>query len=201
MLKLTEEVKEDIKEDIKELEKEESVEEGNTSESKTKKEKKDKYKEQITKLESELALQRNEYLKVYAEMENTKRRLKEESIKERKYASQKVVGDLINPIDMLLKIVNSEAPSTEIANYLIGFKMISTQLMDILKQEGLSEIDALNKPFNPELMQAMSTEVNEDVEEHTVLKVMQSGYMYKDRILRPAMVVVSKKNKEEKEEK
>lgn len=201
MLKLTEEVKEDIKEDIKELEKEESVEEGNTSESKTKKEKKDKYKEQIAKLESELALQRNEYLKVYAEMENTKRRLKEESIKERKYASQKVVGDLINPIDMLLKIVNSEAPSPEIANYLIGFKMISTQLMDILKQEGLSEIDALNKPFNPEQMQAMSTEVNEDVEEHTVLKVMQNGYMYKDRILRPAMVVVSKKNKEEKEEK
>lgn len=201
MLKLTEEVKEDIKEDIKELEKEESVEEGNTSESKTKKEKKDKYKEQIAKLESELALQRNEYLKVYAEMENTKRRLKEESIKERKYASQKVVGDLINPIDMLLKIVNSEAPSPEIANYLIGFKMISTQLMDILKQEGLSEIDALNKPFNPEQMQAMSTEINEDVEEHTVLKVMQSGYMYKDRILRPAMVVVSKKNKEEKEEK
>lgn len=198
---MTEEVKEDIKEDIKELEKEESVEEGNTSESKTKKEKKDKYKEQIAKLESELALQRNEYLKVYAEMENTKRRLKEESIKERKYASQKVVGDLINPIDMLLKIVNSEAPSPEIANYLIGFKMISTQLMDILKQEGLSEIDALNKPFNPEQMQAMSTEVNEDVEEHTVLKVMQNGYMYKDRILRPAMVVVSKKNKEEKEEK
>ncbi|MDE6584063.1 MAG: nucleotide exchange factor GrpE [Anaeroplasmataceae bacterium] len=189
---------EEIKEEIKE---EETKTEAPKEEVKVKKEKKEnKYKEQVLKLEQELKDKHNEYLKVFAEMENTKRRLKEEAVKDRKYASQKVIGELINPIDMLCKIVNSEAPSPEIANYLIGFQMITNQMMDILKQEGLKEIEALNKEFDPNLMQAMSTETVEDVEDNIVLKVMQTGYMYKDRILRPAMVVVNKKNKEEKED-
>ena len=197
---MSENIKEDIKEEVKETEevKEEAADEAAP---KTKKEKKDKYKEQIAKLEAELANQKNEYLKVFAEMENTKRRLKEETIKDRKYASQKVVGELITPIDMLVKIVNYEAPSPEIANYLIGFKMIANQLVDILKGEGLSEIDAtVGKEFNPAYMQAMSVEETNEVEENTIVKVMQSGYMYKDRILRPAMVVVSKKKVEERKE-
>lgn len=193
-MKLAEEIKEEIKE-------EETKTEAPKEEVKVKKEKKEnKYKEQVAKLEQELKDKHNEYLKVFAEMENTKRRLKEEAIKDRKYASQKVIGDLINPIDMLCKIVNSEAPSPEIANYLIGFQMITNQMMDILKQEGLTEIEALHKEFDPNLMQAMSTETVDGVEDNVVLKVMQTGYMYKDRILRPAMVVVNKKNKEEKED-
>lgn len=209
MLKLTEDIKEDVKEDTQQKQAEDTAQ--NTPEQdevltnedkgiKTKKEKKDKSKEQIAKLEAELAVKHNEYLKVYAEMENTKRRLKEEAIKDRKYASQKVVGELINPIDMLVKIVNSEAPSPEVANYLIGFKMIAGQLMDVLKNEGLTEIESLNKEFNPTLMEAMSVEERNDVAENTVVKVMQTGYLYKDRVLRPAMVIVSKKTNEEKEE-
>lgn len=199
---LTEEMKEEVKvEETKEEEKiTEETEEASKEEVKTKKEKKDKYKEQVAKLEAELKEQHNEYLKVFAEMENTKRRLKEEAVKDRKYASQHVIGELINPIDMLCKIVASPAPSPEIANYLIGFQMITNQLMDILKAEGLKEIEALQKEFDPNLMQAMSTESVEDAKDNIVLKVMQSGYMYKDRILRPAMVVVNKKEQKEKEE-
>ena len=197
---MSSEIKEDVKEEVKETEevKEEASEE---TAPKTKKEKKDKYKEQIAKLEAELANQKNEYLKVFAEMENTKRRLKEETIKDRKYASQKVVGELINPIDMLVKIVNSPAPSPEIANYLRGFKMLANQMIDILKAEGLAEIDStVGKEFNPAYMQAMSVEETNEVEENTIVRVMQSGYMYKDRVLRPAMVVVSKKKVEERKE-
>lgn len=202
-MKLAEEIKQDVKEEQKteDTSKEATDEkETETKEPSNKKEKKDKYKEQISKLEEELKNQHNEYLKVFAEMENTKKRLKEESIKERKYASQKVVGELINPIDMLVQIVNSKAPSEEIANYLIGFKMIANQLVDILKQEGLSEIVAENQEFDPQTMQAMSVEENDDIENNKVVKVLQTGYMYKDRVLRPAMVVVNKKNNEKKEE-
>ena len=134
-------------------------------------------------------------------MENTKKRLKEESIKDRKYASQKVVGELINPIDMLVKIVNSPAPTPEIANYLIGFKMLANQMIDILKAEGLAEIESVvGKEFDPTVMQAMSVEENDELEENTIVRVMQTGYMYKDRVLRPAMVIVSKKKIEEKKE-
>ena len=207
-MKLAEEVKESVKEEQKEEIREEQVENVSSEESskeekpevKQKKEKKDKLKEQIAQLEAELAKQHNEYLKVYAEMENTKRRVKEESIKDRKYASQKVISELINPIDMLVQIVQSEAPSAEVANYLIGFKMIANQLVEIMKNEGLQEIDALHKEFDPSCMQAMSVENTDEVEENTVVKVMQTGYLYKDRLLRPAMVVVSKKIEEEKKE-
>jgi|InofroStandDraft_1065614.scaffolds.fasta_scaffold01813_13 molecular chaperone GrpE len=196
-MKLTEEMKEEVK-----VEEKEKTEETPKEDTKVKKEKKDnKFKEQIAKLEAELKEKHNEYLKVFAEMENTKRRLKEEAIKDRKYASQKVIGELINPIDMLCKIVNCEAPSAEIANYLLGFQMITNQLMDILKAEGLKEIEVLHKEFDPSTMQAMSTEENTEYADNLVTKVMQTGYMYKDRILRPAMVVVNKINKiEEKQE-
>jgi len=187
-----------LAENIKE---EEKVAEDLEAEAKeeSKKEKKNKYKEQLDKLEAEYATLKNDYLKVYAEMENTKRRIKDEAIKDRKYASQKVVGELIGPVDMLLQIVNMPAPTPEIQNYQIGFQMIANQLLDILKNEGLAPIEALGKDFDPSLMQAVQTEETED-SENIVLKVMQPGYMYKDRVLRPAMVTVSKKKSEEKKE-
>ena len=106
-MKLTEEMKEEVK-----VEEKEKAEETPKEDTKVKKEKKDnKFKEQIAKLEAELKEKHNEYLKVFAEMENTKRRLKEEAIKDRKYASQKVIGELINPIDMLCKIFEKEKPN------------------------------------------------------------------------------------------
>lgn len=205
-MKLTEE-------EIKETPAEEEIkasEESSKEESKkeSKKEKKDKHKEAINKLEAEkkkleedYANLKNEYLKAYAELENTKKRLKEEAIKDRKYASQKVVGELINPVDMLQMIVNMPAPSPEIQNYVIGFQMITNQLVDILKSEGLAPIEAkVGEEFDPKFMQVVDTAYEEDKEENTILAIKQAGYMYKDRVLRPAMVLVNKKPEEKKEE-
>lgn len=182
-----------------ELVEEKNVASENDSKEETKKEKKSKSEKQIAKLEADIeklksdnASLKNEYLKVFAEMENTKKRLKDEAIKDRKYASQKVVGELINPIDMLLQIVNMPSPSPEIGNYVIGFQMITNQLIDILKGEGLAPIEALNKEFDPNKMHAVEVLETED-SENMVVKVNQAGYMYKDRVLRPAMVVVTKK--------
>lgn len=159
-----------------------------------------KYLDDIKKLEEDNKNLRNEYLKCLAEVENTKRRLKEESIKDRKYASQKVVGELINPIDMLVKIIDMPASNPEVQNYQIGFKMIANQLVDILKSEGLAPVKALGERFNPAFMQAVETKEDPEKDDEIVLSVMQEGYMYKDRVLRPAMVVVNKKNVEKKEE-
>lgn len=187
-----EEIKEEVVEEVEEQASEEVKEE-------TKKEKKNKYKEQIAKLEADYATLKNDYLKVYAEMENTKRRIKEEAIKDRKYASQKVVGELIQPIDMLIQILNMPAPSQEVQNYQIGFQMIANQLLEVLKSEGLAPIK-VEKEFDPKYMEAMQTESIEGYEDNQVIRVLQAGYMYKDRVLRPALVVVNKKEiKEEKE--
>jgi len=202
-MKLTEE-------EIKEapLKEEDSQAEVKEEKKESKKEKKDKYKETITKLEEEKKKLeedyrnlKNEYLKAYAELENTKKRLKEEAIKDRKYASQKVVGELINPVDMLQMIVNMPAPSPEVQNYVIGFQMITNQLVDILKAEGLAPIVAnVGDEFDPRVMQVVDTAYEQDKKENTILAIKQAGYMYKDRVLRPVMVLVNKKIEKKKEE-
>ena len=78
--------------------------------------------------------------------------------------------------------------------------MIADKLVEILKGEGLGEVKALNQGFDPKTMEAMAIVENDDLEEDTVVEVKQTGYMYKDRLIRPAMVVVSKKTKKENNE-
>lgn len=164
------------------------------------KKEKNKYKEKIAELEAELAKNKEDYLRVLADMQNTKKRLSEEQTKDRKYASQKVIGELINPIDMLIKIVNAPAPNPEIGNYLIGFQMIANQLISVLEAEGLSEIKAADQVFDPMKMHAMATIETNDIPKDQVVEVLQAGYMYKDRVLRPAMVKVSVPLNEKTEE-
>ncbi|MCR5231027.1 MAG: nucleotide exchange factor GrpE [Acholeplasmatales bacterium] len=199
-------------EEIKETATEEEVKEENSTSEKVekkenKKEKKDKHKEEIAKLEAKnkeleekYAELKNEYLKAYAELENTKKRIKQEQITDRKYASQKVVGELIGPVDMLNMIINMPTQSPEVQNYVIGFQMITNQLVDILKAEGLGPINckALDE-FDPKIMQVVDTRYEEDKADNVVLEVKQAGYMYKDRVLRTAMVVVNKKPEVKKE--
>ena len=102
---------------------------------------------------------------------------------------------------MLKTIVNMPAPSPEIQNYVIGFQMITNQLVDILKAEGLAPIVAnVGEEFDPKVMQVVDTDFKEDKKENEVLAIKQAGYMYKDRVLRPTMVIVNKKKEEKKEE-
>lgn len=197
-----------MEEEIKDKAPEAEVKEEAKEKKESKKEKKDKHKEEIEKLEAEkkeleakYAELKNEYLKAYAELENTKKRLKEEAIRDRKYASQKVVGELIQPIDMLQMVVNMPSPSPEIQNYCYGFQMITNQLVDILKGEGLAPIACeVGSEFNPQVMHAVETDYDSEKPENTVLSIRQVGYMYKDRVLRPTAVIVNKKVEEKKEE-
>ena len=217
-MKLAEEEikKEDLKEEAKEEKAEAEVkEETKANESEKveekkdpKKEKKDKHKEAISKLEKEIAELkeknkelRNDYLKAYAELENAKKRIKEDSDTKIKYASQNLVGELIQPINMLKMIVDMPAPSDEVKNYVIGFQMITNQLVDILQSSGLAPINVeVGKEFDPKVMTVIDTAYDESYEENVVLTIKQPGYMYKDRVLKTAMVIVNKKPKEEAKE-
>lgn len=158
---------------------------------KTKKDEIAKLKEEIEKQKNENLALRDEYLRARADMENTKRRLNEDALKTKKYASQNLVEQLITPVDMLVKVSNMENNNPEINNFLIGFKMIAKQIADILEADGLKEIDALGKDFDPALHHAIEKEHQDGVEPGKVIQVMQAGYTYKDRLLKPAMVKVS----------
>lgn len=174
----------------------EAASEDNTSKSKdtkkkTKKDEVAKLKEEIEKLKNDNLKLKEDYLRCLADMENTKRRLNEDALKQKKYASQGLIESLVTPVDMLDKVSSMETESTELQNFLVGFKMISKQLIDILEADGLKEIDAKGKVFDANFHHAIEKEHVDGVEPNIVLEVKQAGYMYKDRLLRPAMVKVS----------
>ncbi len=79
----------------------------------------------------------------------------------------------------------------ELSKFLKGFKMIYASLVSILEKEQVKAIDGVNKPFDPSFHQAVMTEKVENQEPGMVIYVLQKGYMYKDKIIRPAMVKVS----------
>ncbi len=156
-----------------------------------KKSEKDKLKDDIEQLQTELATLKDQYLRERAELENFKKRTHQERIVERKYAAQNVIESLINPIDQLRIVTNMTVDNELLRNYLIGFKMINDQILGILEQEGLKEIKALNEMFDPNIHHAIDTVSDKDKPKGMILAVQQTGYMFKERVIRPAMVKVN----------
>lgn len=172
-----------------ELEKEEIT--NAKEDKKEKKAKKDKEKEEMIRLAAENKVLKEEYLKSKAELENFKKRTNEEKVRDRKYASTNLIGDLLLPLDQLKKVVEMQTEDQVLKNFLIGFKMINDKIYQVLEEDGLKEIDALNKQFDPNYHYAVEKESNKELENGIILDVIHVGYMYKDRILRPAMVKVN----------
>ena len=133
----------------------------------------------------------DDLLRNRAELENFKRRTNEERIKERKYALQSFLTDLIGIIDIYDKAVNIQTEDEKLKKFLNGFVMINKNLKQVLERYEVKAIDALNKPFDPAYHNAMETVKIEGVEPDIVVEVVITGYMYKDRVLRPSMVKVS----------
>ena len=158
-----------------------------------KKEKRNKHKEKIEALEKQNAELKDKLLRNAAELENFKRRMNEERIKDRKYASVDLVNDLVSILANLDKCVNMETDDPMLKNFLIGFKMIDNQLFDRLYQDGLEEIKVeVGMDFDPNIHHAIETTEKEDFESNKITEVVQKGYKYKDRIIKPAMVKVNK---------
>lgn len=188
-----EEEKEELQETETDVEKEETKEAEEVLEKPSKDKKKVKeLKEKIASLELELANVKNEMLLDRAELENFKRRTNDERIKDRKYANQTLLSDMINVIDIFDKAVSNNTEDELLKKYLLGFQMINMQLQQVMKDYGVEKIKDLGEKFNPNVHQAIEIVEVEGVEEGQVVEVVMQGYMYKDRVLRPSMVKVSK---------
>lgn len=152
-----------------------------------------KLQERIKELEENEALLKNEMLKDRAELENFKRRMNDERIKDRKYANQEVFSEIINVLDIFDKAVNLETEDQVLKNFLIGFVMINNQFTSILENYGVKKIKSVGEKFDPMYHSAIETIEVEDTESGIVLEEVMTGYLYKDRVLRPSMVKVSSK--------
>ena len=144
--------------------------------------------QEIEQLKSEVETLKNDYLKAYADTENTKKRLVRENDVSRKYRAQSFAFSILPVIDNLERALNTETTDESLKE---GVQMIYDQLMASLKDEGVVPIEALNQPFDPNVHSAMMTEVIEGVEPNIVVLELQKGYMIKDRILRASLVKVS----------
>ena len=200
--------KEIIKEETNETSMEEAVEETKSENSedtvceepKEEKEKKalfgknkkiEELEEEIVKLKEEVAANKNAYFKAYADTENLKKRLQAESENVRKYRIQSFAMEILPVLDNLERALDVKVDDQNVKNYAKGFEMIYQQLVSILEKEGVKEIDALDKPFDPNYHQALMQEPKEGVESGMVIEVLQKGYMLKDRVLRATLVKVS----------
>lgn len=145
---------------------------------------------EIEKLKDELAVERNNFLKAHANLENTKKRLTNDFAKRSKYLAHDFALSLLPAVDNMEKVLSEnedkESPLYE------AVEMIYRQLKNSLKAEGVEEIDALNKEFDPNFHHAVMMEEVEDQEANVVIEVLQKGYKLKDRVLRASMVKVSK---------
>jgi molecular chaperone GrpE len=150
-------------------------------------------KAQLAEAEAKAAAARDAQLRAAAEAENTRRRLERDADATRKYASEKLLGDLLAIADSLeLGLRASEAPEAQVKALAEGMQLTHRQLMAFLEKNGVRPVDPQGEPFNPDAHQAMTMIETIDTPANHVMSVMQKGYKLHERLLRPAMVVVAK---------
>ena len=147
----------------------------------------------VQALEEQLAAAQDQSLRMAADLQNVRRRAEQDVEKAHKFALEKFANDLLPVVDSLergLELSTSSDDATKAVRE--GMELTLKLLLDTLKRHQLEAIDPHGTPFNPEHHQAMAMEESTNVEPNSVLKVFQKGYLLNGRLLRPAMVVVSK---------
>ena len=185
--------REDIKEDISEeqdIDKNQDETDINTeSDPLAEAEKKLKIAQQETKQENE------RFLRLYADFENYKKRSAREIQDFRKFANDALIKELLPVLDNLERAINSSNSVSEESDKSIaqGVDMTLKEILKILEKFHVKPVEAIGKPFDPNFHEAIGQEESEEYEDNIVIKEFQKGYLLHDRLIRPAMVMVSKR--------
>ena len=155
--------------------------------------KKPKHNKELELLKQENTALKEKMLRISADAQNMRRRCEEENARIKKYEGEdfaKQILPIVDNFERAIKLDDNDL-TDELSKFLSGFKMIYTNLINILEAKEIKEIDCLNKEFDSNFMEAVLTDKVEGIPKNQVLEVLQKGYMYKDKLLRPAMVKVS----------
>ena len=155
--------------------------------------KKPKVNKEIEELKNTNGILNDKILRLNADLYNIKRRNEEEIARICKYDGEEFIKRLLVIVDNFERAISLDDAnlSDELSKFLSGFKMIYGNLITLLNEKEVKEIECLNNDFDPNHMQAVLTEHVEGVLPGKVIDVMQKGYIYKDKVIRPAMVKVS----------
>jgi molecular chaperone GrpE len=146
-------------------------------------------KNKNSKLEQTLKEMNDKTLRLTADIQNMGKRHSDELANSLKYEGFDLIKQLLPIVDNFERSIAMDTSLDE--KYLSGYKMIYTNMLNVLKSIGVTELDCLDKPFDPNTMQAILTEHVDKKDKDIVILVLQKGYLYKDKLLRPAMVKVS----------
>lgn len=158
-----------------------------------KKKEKNKYKEIIEGLKEELKKKDQDVLVARADLINYRKRKDEEVVRMLKFCNEDLIKQLLPVMDNFERAIklDDENLDDEVSKFLEGFKMIYCNMQNIMNNFEVKPIDGANKPFDPVYHNAIMVEQREGIEPGVVIEVLQKGYIYKDKIIRPAMVKVS----------
>ena len=152
--------------------------------------------QQITELKEQAAKAKQYYeqlLRAAADLDNYKKRAARERQDATKFANESLLERIIPILDNFeMALTAANAPNTSVQSLQAGINMIHQQLKSALANAGLEEIDAGGKPFDPNLHEAISQQETAETPEGTVVQQVRKGYKLRDRLLRPASVVVAK---------
>ncbi|WAA13934.1 nucleotide exchange factor GrpE [Fervidibacillus halotolerans] len=147
--------------------------------------------EQIEKLKKELNEKEDRLLRVQADFDNYRKRMKNEIANLEKYRSQALATDLLTSVDNFERALNTEVNTEEGKSLLEGMEMIYRGILETFKNHGIEQIDSVGKPFDPHYHHAVMQGNDENYEKNVVIEEFQKGYILKDRVIRPAMVKVN----------
>lgn len=151
-----------------------------------------KLAENLAKVQEEKKDLEDKFLRSQAEMQNMQNRYNNERAQLIKYESQSLAKDVLPAMDNLERALNTKVDDEASKQLKKGVQMTLDALIKAMKDHGISEIEAEGAKFDPNLHQAVQTiEAENDEQKDHVVQVLQKGYSYKDRTLRPAMVVVA----------
>ena len=149
--------------------------------------------ERIVQLEEELVTARDDALRAQADAQNVIRRAEQDVEKARKFALERFAGELLPVVDNLERALEAASGDEEVVKPIAeGVELTLKSFLDALAKFHVEVVDPQGEPFDPNVHQAMSMVENNDVEPNSVIAVMQKGYTLNGRLVRPAMVMVSK---------
>ena len=180
--------------DNKQQEQEKNTEKETTMDKQGEKEARASLEEKLEQKEKELAECKDKMLRLAAELENFKKRVEREKLEHMKFALEEFAKELLPFLDNLERAIALAKDTKDMEKMIEGIELTLSGYFKTLERFGLKTFAAEGQRFDPNYHEALSVEENSDVEDNTVLKELLRGYTLHDRVIRPALVVVSKKN-------
>ncbi|MFP4683503.1 MAG: nucleotide exchange factor GrpE [Ectothiorhodospira sp.] len=147
---------------------------------------------QLEEAQNEAREHWDKLVRAQAELENLRKRMKKDVENAHKYALERFANELLPVRDSLEMGVDAARGETDVDKIREGTELTLKMLVQVMEKQGIHEVMPEGERFDPERHQAMSMQENAELEPNTVMTVLQKGYLLNDRLLRPAMVIVSR---------